>query len=296
MTLARSFLFAPGTRDDLLRKALESDADAVIFDLEDSVPAAEKAGARRRLEAVLEGRPAGPPMWVRINAYQGGHWRDDVAAVVRPGVRGLRLPKVRSADVVREIADAVAAAEQANGLPAGTMKLAATVETAEGVLAAPEIARSARIRHLVFGAADFAADVGAEPDDQELETLFARSQLVIASRAAGLEPPVAGAFTRLDDLSGLERSTRRYARLGFFGRSCIHPRQVAIVNGIFTPSPARLARAQEIVLAHAEAALAGAGGVVLADGEFVDAAAVRREDALLQLARTLGAETRVAGR
>jgi citrate lyase subunit beta/citryl-CoA lyase len=296
MTLARSFLFAPGTRDDLLRKALESDADAVIFDLEDSVPAAEKARARRRVEAVLEGRPAGPPIWVRINAHEGGSWRDDVEAVVRPGVRGLRLPKVRSAGVVGEIADAVAVAEQGNGVPPGTLLLAATVETAEGVLAAPEIARRARVRHLVFGAADFAADVGAEPDDEELETLFARSQLVIASRAAGIDPPVAGAFTRLDDLPGLERSTRRHARLGFFGRSCIHPRQVAIVNEIFTPRPAQVARAQEIVEAHAQAALAGAGGVALADGDFVDAAAVRRAEALLQLARALGAERKVVGR
>ena len=280
MTLARSFLFAPGTRDDLLRKALASEADAVVFDLEDSVPAPEKTRARRRVEAVLEGRPEGPPIWVRINAHDGGSWRDDVVAVTRPGVRGLRLPKVRSADVVREIADAVAAAEQQNGVTPGAMQLAVTVETADGVLAAPEIARTARVRHLVFGAADFAADVGAEPDDDELETLFARSQLVIASRAAGIEPPVAGAFTRMDD-SSLERSTRRYARLGFFGRSCIHPRQVSIVNQIFNPSPAQVARAQEIVQAHTDASAAGAGGVVLPDGEFVDAAAGRRADALL---------------
>ncbi len=288
MSLARSFLFAPGTRDDLLKKALESDADAVICDLEDSVPAAEKAAARRRVEALLASRPAGPPLWVRINAQQGAYWRDDVEAVVRPGVRGLRLPKVRSADAVREVAHVVAAAEERNGIRPGTTQLAATVETADGVLAAHDIARQGGVRHLVFGAADFAADVGAEPDDEDLETLFARSQLVLASRAAGIEPPVAGAFTRLQDLAGLERSTRAHARLGFFGRSCIHPRQVAIVNEIFTPSLAQLARALEIVRAHAEAGLSGAGGVALADGAFVDAAAVRRADALLQLARALG--------
>jgi citrate lyase subunit beta/citryl-CoA lyase len=297
MSLARSFLFAPGTREDLLRKALEGEADAVVLDLEDSVPAAEKAAARGRVSALLESRPrARPVVWVRVNAPDGSHWRADVEAVIRPGVRGIRVPKARSVDAVRAVADAVLAAEDAHGVPRGTTRLGLTIETADAVLAAPELARLPRVAHLVFGAADFAADVGAEPGEDERELLFARSQLVLAARAAGIHPPVAGACTRLDDLAGLERSSRQLARLGFFGRSCLHPRQVPVVNEVFTPSPGQVARAQEIVQAYAEAAREGAGGVTLADREFVDAAVVRRAESVLELARSLGAETKVVGR
>lgn len=293
--LARSYLFAPGHREELLRKSLEAGADAVVFDLEDAVPPSERPAARRRIASVLAaGRSAEwPAIWVRINSLAGEGWREDLAAVVGPAVGGLRLPKVDSREAVLAAEEALAMAEERSGLSPGTTALALTIESARGVLAAGDLATCARVRHLVFGAADFAADVAAEPGEDELETLHARSQLVVVSRAAGLQPPVAGAYTRLDDVAGLARSTRAARRLGFFGRSCLHPRQVPIVNEAFTPHPEELSRAQQIVRAHAAAAASRSGSSVLPDGQFVDAAVVRRAQALLDLADGLAERERV---
>jgi citrate lyase subunit beta/citryl-CoA lyase len=293
MTLARSYLFAPGNNDALLRKVFDGGADAVVLDLEDAVPPAEKAAARMQVARVLAQRPSDgcPAVWVRINDAEGDLWREDLAAAVGPALTGVRLPKVESVAAARRVEEALGRAEETAGLTPGRIALALTLETARGVLAAPDLAACPRVRHLTFGAADFAQDVGAEPGDDEAETLLARSLLVLAGRAAGIDPPVAAAYTRLQDDAGLARSSRSARRLGFFGRSCIHPRQVPIVHEAFTPRPEELARAREIVDAYAQARASGSGVLTLPDGQFVDLPVVRRAQALLNLAGGLDRET-----
>jgi len=287
--LLRSYLFAPGNDEALLAKVFAAGADAVVLDLEDAVPPAEKPRARELVRQALAGRAPGarPVALVRINGVETPHWREDVNAVVGPALAGVRVPKAESAGQLRQVDEALTGAEQDRGLPGASIAVACTIETAAGVLAARELAGSPRVRHLTFGAADFAADVGAEPGADERETLYARSHLVAASRAAGIDPPVASVFTRLDDEDGLRASTEAAKRLGFFGRSLIHPKQIAVIHEVFTPRPEEVRRAEELVRALEAAAAAGSGAVVTKDGQFVDAAVVRRARALLDLARSL---------
>lgn len=289
MALLRSYLFAPGNDERLLEKVFAAGADAVVLDLEDAVPPAEKDRARERVARSLAARPAGagPRAFVRINGVASGRWEEDLQAVVCPTLAGLRVPKAESAEDLARVAAALVRAEERARLAAGSVELVATIETARGVASAAEIAAAPRMRNLTFGAADFASDVGAEPGEDETETLLARSRLVLASRLAGIDPPVASVFTRLADDEGLRRSTEAGRRLGFFGRSCIHPRQVRVVHEVFTPGPEAVARARRIVEAFEKGVAASSGAVTTEDGQFVDLAVARRARALLALARSL---------
>jgi citrate lyase subunit beta/citryl-CoA lyase len=287
--LLRSYLFAPGNNEKLLARVFEAGADAVVLDLEDAVPEPEKPRARELVRRALEARPAGarPAVFVRLNEPGGRLWADDLTAVVTPALTGIRLPKVESAAAVGHVADALARAERQAGLANGSIEIACTLETARGVHQASAIATAPRVRNLAFGGADFAHDLGLEPGDDEQETLFARSQLVLAARVAGIDPPIATVWTRLDDADGLRASSERARRLGFFGRSCIHPRQLAVIHEVFSPRLEALAWAREVVEAFERAAAGGSGAVTTTSGQFVDAAVARRARALLALAESL---------
>lgn len=283
----RSWLYAPGNSEKLLERVFAAGADAVILDLEDSVPLAEKTRARSMVAEAVRRRATGgrTALIVRMNSVASGLAEDDLRAVVGPGLAGLRLPKVEQPEEVQRIAAALLCAEQEAGLAAGSIALVCGIESAAGVEAAVDIARAdSRVTTLAFGAADFAADIGAEVGPEQFETLYARSRLVFACRIAGLGPPVESVYVRLDDDEGLERSTRAARALGFFGRACIHPRQLPIVNAIFTPTAAEVDRAHAIVNDAKAAADIGAGALRLADGTFVDAPIVRRAELVLRTA------------
>jgi len=287
MALLRSYLFAPGNDERLLAKVFDAGADGVVLDLEDAVPAGETGRARQLMAAALRARPQGgrPAVFVRINSTTGSAWREDLAAVLCPALAGVRLPKVESPDAVWRADAEIARLERRLGLSPGCVELSCTIETARGVLQAAAIAAAApRVRNLGFGAADFTQDVGADPDGDETETLHARSLLVVASRAAGLDPPVASVHTQLADEEGLRRTSEAARRLGFYGRSCVHPRQLAIVHQAFAPRALEVERARGIVDAYAAAAGGGKGVVVLAGGQFVDAAVARRAKKILEIA------------
>jgi citrate lyase subunit beta/citryl-CoA lyase len=288
--LARSYLFAPADRERLLRKVFESGADAVVLDLEDAVPAPEKARARSLVQAALGARQgaSGPAVWVRINGLESEYWRQDLA-VVAPGLTGLRVPKAESAAELGRLTAALAEAERQAGLEPGRVRVTLTIESARGLLAAAEIAELPRVDRLAFGAADYLADVGADPAAEARATLWARSFLVAVSRAAGLAPPIAPVWTGLEDEEGLRASTLECRQLGFFGRSCIHPRQLAVVHELFTPSAEEIERARHLLAGHSVAERAGRGVSVAADGQFVDAAVVRRARGLIDLAEALEA-------
>jgi citrate lyase subunit beta / citryl-CoA lyase len=290
----RSWLYAPGNNPRLLEKVFGAGSDAVILDLEDAVPPGEKARARDLVIDAVRGRAGqpGPAVFVRINHPESGLAEADVATVVQPGLDGLRVPKVEDAETVRRVEGWLVAAEQRAGLPAGSMALVCNVESAAGVWRALEIAEaSPRVKALAFGAADFVRDVAARVGPDGLETLYARSRLVLVARVAGIRPPVDSVYTRLDDEEGLERTTRQGRDLGFFGRSAIHPRQVAAINRVYTPSEEEVGRAREVVTAAASAEAGGSGALRLPSGDFVDVAIVRRAEAVLRLADALGAPT-----
>src|SRR6516225_3262272 len=243
-------------------RVAELRADAVILDLEDAVPPDAKQRARAMVADVLVDRPA----WVRINTV-----RTDLAAADLDAVAGLaagiRIPKAESADDVQWVAD------RAPGVP-----VICAVETARGLLAAPEIATVPGVRHLSMGGVDLRRDLGA--GDGNLQTLYARSHIVVASRAAGLEPPIDSVYPRLGDDRGLREQAEFARSLGFFGKSAIHPRQLGVIHDVFTPSEQELTWAQAVLEAFAAA---GGNPVMLPDGEFVDLPVADRARRLLEL-------------
>jgi citrate lyase subunit beta / citryl-CoA lyase len=286
----RSWLYAPGNNPKLLQRVFGAGADAVILDLEDAVPPSEKEHARDLVAQTVRERSgqAGPRLFVRINHPSSGLAEADIKAVVHPGLDGVRVPKVEDAATVERVDGWLRETEPPAGLGVGSVPLVCNIESALGVRNAEQIAAaSPRVRCLGFGAVDFVQDIGATPEPEGLATLYARSALVIASRVAGVQPPVDSVYTRLDDLEGLERSTHQSRGLGFFGRSCLHPRQVPVVNAAFTPTPAELDWARALLAAAQAAEQTGRGTLQLDTGEFVDVAVVRRAERLVQLADQL---------
>lgn len=287
MPLLRSYLFAPGNHPGLLEKVFRTEADAVVLDLEDAVPESEKPQARRLVAAALAprsrtgGSATAPAAFVRINCVGSPHWRADLDAVVGPAIRGIRVPKTESVESLCRVHDALTDREKALGLAPGLVTVVATIESARGLHQLESLIRAPRLSGFTFGAADFCADISADPCDVE-STLFACSRLVVASRSGRLARPVASVFTNLDDVEALRRDTERQKGLGFFGRSAIHPRQVGVINQVFTPTQTEIAGAREIVSAY-EAAERRGSGVTRIGGQFVDLAVVRRARGTLAL-------------
>ena len=273
----RSYLFAPGHNQKLLGRVFKAGADAVMLDLEDAVPPHAKAQARSMVADVLTDRSA----WVRINAVGTELAAADLEAVTGLAA-GIRIPKVESARDVEWVHD------RAPDTP-----LICAIESARGILAAQEIASAPGVRHLSLGGIDLRRDLGAT--DGNLQTLYARSHLVVVSRAAGLDPPIDSVYAHLDDDAGLRAQAEFAHSLGFFGKSAIHPRQLPVLHDVFTPSPGELEWAHTVLDAFDAAA---GEAVKLPDGEFVDLPVADRARRLLQLAGRRAASappTRVHG-
>jgi citrate lyase subunit beta / citryl-CoA lyase len=303
--LHRSYLYAPGSEPRVMRKALEAGADAVILDLEDAVAPSRKADARAALADLLDelgdhgtspsrpgdtapqpetAPPTRPAVHVRINRDGHGYALADLEAAVRRGVDAIRLPKAESAVAVREVADTIGRLERERHLLAGRIRIYPTVESALGAVSIADVLTATpRVVRAAIGTADLLADLGAHGDD-DLATLHVRSHLVLASRVAGVGPPIDSVHTDLDDLTSLRAAAQRARSLGFFGKSAIHPRQLEAINAVFTPSEAEFARAERVVAALDDADQRGSGALEV-DGEFVDAAVVARARALLALRR-----------
>ena len=260
----RSYLFAPGHNAKLLAKVFGAGADAVMLDLEDAVPPDAKAAARRLVAQALIDHPA----WVRVNAARTDWCEADLEAVGELAF-GIRIPKTESAEDVEWVIDRI---------PAGTPLICA-IESARGVLAAQAIAAVPGVRHLAMGGVDLQRDLNA--GNGNLQTLYVRSHLVLASRAAGIGPPIDSVYPRLDDPAGLREQAQFARSLGFFGKSAIHPRQLDVLHDVFSPSDDELSWARE-VLAASDAA--GGEALCLPSGEFVDLPVVERARRLLELA------------
>ncbi len=281
--LIRSFLYAPANRPDLLAKVATRGADAIVIDLEDAVPAAEKAGARRAAAEYLERSEPALPVFVRVNA--GAAALVDLAALPLHRIAGIRLPKVEQPELVAQVDRVLAAAEAAGH----RVVLHPLVESVRGLYHLDDIVRaSSRIERLIFGAGDYVLDIAGEATAERLETLYARSRLVARSRYLGIGSPIAHVYTPIADLDGLARACRADRAMGFFGRSCIHPQQVAVINDAFSFGPKEIARAQRMVDGYLEAAAQGRGAVVVADGTFVDEAGYKRALRVLGVAAAQG--------
>ncbi|HVL88353.1 MAG TPA: CoA ester lyase [Candidatus Thermoplasmatota archaeon] len=272
----RTLLFTPGTRADRWEKALSGPADVAVADLEDGVAPADKQAAREAVARALAHSKSGrTERGVRINAW-GALARADLAALAQAMPELVVLPKVERAEEVEAVDRALTQA----GCPARLLLL---FETARGVLDAPALAQaSRRVAAVAFGAEDYAANVGARRTREGTEVLFARSLVVAAAAAAGVEA-VDQVFVDFQDDAGLERDAREGARLGYRGKQVIHPRQVEIVHRALAPSPDEVAWARKV----SEAARAGGveeGGVVVVDGRMIDRPLVAQAERTLRLA------------
>ncbi len=285
--LMRTALYVPGNRRDMLRKAPTYGADVVIADLEDSIPAAEKAAARATVEQTIEaGELSAARVVVRINGLNTLESSLDVKAAVRPGVWGLKIPKVNSPAELRELDSVVADLEGHAGLERGAIRFLPTIETPLAVVRAYEItSASPRVAAVTFGGEDLLVSLGIERSPEELELLHARGATAIAAAAVGV-PAIDGVYTNYMDEEGLVEQTGLIKQLGFSGRSVIHPRQIAPVHRVFSPAPEEVEHARSVVEAYEQAAAAGRGSVGL-DGKMIDLPVVRRAQNTLARAESL---------
>ena len=282
--LHRTYLYASGTKPRSMARAIASDADAVILDLEDSVAPEDKTAARGAVADFIAARAADATcdVHVRVNRWADGFDIDDVRAVVQPGVTALRLPKVQSVDEVRSLDALVAELEAAADMASGTIGFYPTVETASGaMLLGPVLEAATRTRRAAFGASDFVADISASGND-DLATMHVRSHMVMVSRASGKGMPIDSVFGHIDDVAGLVAGAKRAKSLGFFGKSVIHPSQVGPVNDVFTPDRAARNWARQIV-SSLGAAEVHRSGLLMVDDELLDPGLVQRARAIVRL-------------
>ena len=264
--VARTLLFVPGSRPDRFAKAAASGADLVVVDLEDAVAESDKETARGAVAEWLGGDGAEVGAAVRVNTIGSDHHGADVAALRGlPGLRAVVVPMAEDPDRLAALAERL-------GAEVAVLPL---VETALGVHRVHYLAAAAGVRRLAFGHLDLAADLGSATDDTAM--LMARSTLVLASRVARLPGPIDGTTTALDDPAAAAEDATRSRALGFTGKLCIHPNQVAPVNAAFRPTDDELAWAYRVLAA------ATAGGVARVDGQMVDAPVLLRARNLVAL-------------
>lgn len=258
----RSYLFVPGNRPDRFAKACAAGADAVVLDLEDSVAAGGKLKARA---AVAEWLTAAQPVLVRVNTSDSEWFCADLSLGRKPGIAGVLLPKAERVEEIRLVAENFGA----------ELSILPQIETARGFRNALALAGTKPVQRLLFGSIDFQLDLGMAAEEEEL--LYFRSQIVLDSRLAGIQPPVDGVTTDINSMEQVRADTLRARRLGFGGKMCIHPRQVPVVNECFTPSAEEEAWASRVV----EASAAARGAATSVDGKMVDRPVLSRAEVIL---------------
>ena len=291
MKPVRTALFAPGIKDRVMGKALAAGADAVILDLEDSVPLATKAEARTLVARTIDGaaaNPSRPGIYVRVNAASTGLLADDLEAVVRPGLDAVLLSKTENIDDVRQTAGSLDRLEKARGVKAGAVEIILQIENALGVYDCFNLIKaSPRVVATCFGSArdgDLQTDLGCSWSIEGTELLYARSKVLLDTRAAGANiHPLDGVFADLNDEAGLLADSKLSARLGYIGRTVIHPKQIAPVKAAYAVPEADVAYYQKIATEFAVAEKTGTAAIAV-DGKLVDYAMAQRARRVLALA------------
>ena len=287
----RSLLFTPGDRPEMMRKAPGAGADVIAFDLEDAVTPDRKDEARNAVHEVLSDSSFDPHCEVCVRVNPAGIAADDdlhgvVDGLERGALDSIMLPKVESADDVADLARLLD--EHDYPLP-----VLALIETAQGVLAAANIAAADATDALLFGAEDLAADLGATRTDEGMEVLYAREHVVLAASAANVDS-IDTVHTDIEDRDGLADEIGFARQLGYDGKMAIHPAQVETINEAFTPEPERVEWAQRIIEAREEAQATGRG-VFRVDDEMIDAPLIAQAERIVELARATRKEQERTG-
>ena len=288
--MRRSMLFLPGNNPNMLINSGSLGADAVIFDLEDAVSPDQKDAARILVRNTLKYMDLkGCERIVRINSIDTPYWQKDIDTVAPFAPELILLPKTGTAEDVRTASAYIAEAEQRLGLAQNTIGLMPLIETALGVENAFAIASAdSRVQALFLGAEDLTADLQCKRTKEGQEIAYARSRLVTAARAAGVDV-YDTPFTDVNDDEGIEVDTAYAKALGFTGKSSISPRHVEVINRVFSPTMAEIGYAHEVMEVIAQAKAQGKGAIAL-HGKMVDAPIVARAQRTLQMAAALGLE------
>ncbi len=270
-------------------KALESGADAVIFDLEDSVPVAAKTDARALVAKAIAGAGSGAAVFVRTNAAATGLLADDLAAIVRPGLNAILMSKVETVEEVRDAAAALDRLETAARMQPRTVEIILQIESAPGVYRCYDLAMaSPRVASTCIGTArdgDLQTDLGCSWSIEGTELLYARSKVLLDTRAAGKAYPLDGVFSDLSDEEGLIQDSRLSARLGYVGRTVIHPKQIAPVRQAYAVPEQEVVYYQRVVSEFEAVEKTGAAAAIVVDGKLVDYAMYQRAKRVLELSK-----------
>ncbi len=272
----RSLIFVPSNSEKYINKAKTLNADIVCFDLEDSVPNNQKDLARQLIKSALTARTTyqARNVYARINSFDSGMTSDDLKAVVQKGIDGIILPKVGNDEEVSEVDRILLTLEQEKGFQEKSIKIAASIESAKGVVNSYSIAKASdRVNMLVFGIFDFLYDMHLdyEEGNNEFECIYARSKIPVDARAAGVEA-IDGIWQKLDDAEGLIKDTIIAKRLGYSGKSLIHPNQIEAVHAIFVPSTNEIEWAKKVISTLSEIQQHGdKRGAFKVDGKMIDA-------------------------
>jgi len=284
----RSSLILPVNIRRFVEKAYERGADAIVLDLEDSVPTQEKASARRLVKDALPlAARGGAEVLVRVN-NDPTLLADDIDAAVHRGLDGLSIPKAESAAQIHAIVAQIEGLEKSRGIAPGHLRLSLALETPQGFLAIEEIARSSdRIATMSIGVEDYCLELGVEPSPDGIELMYPVAHLVTVCKVVGVQPTgLVGSIASFRDLVAFEQAAQRARQLGCEGAGCIHPDQVTVLNRVFTPDPAKVEHARRVVEVFEEGVRRGTASVNL-DGRMVDVPVYKRAQVVLARARVI---------
>jgi citrate lyase subunit beta / citryl-CoA lyase len=290
MRIWRSLLFVPANQRRMLDKLSSLPADGFIFDLEDTVPPAEKANARAMTKEYMAKLPP-DRSWVRVNAVPSGYLHEDIIEFVgTPGLAGFVVPKQDSPGDVATVDRLITSVELRKGREPGSTPIIVMIESASGVLSSREILTGAkRIESAIYAGGedgDMNVSLGATWSSEGPEMMFVRQYTLVAARAADIRCPLDGVYSNIRDLEGFKRDTTLSKRLGFRGRTVIHPSQIEAANQIYTPSAAEIDYSQRVIKAFEEALARGTASTTV-DGKLVDVAMVKTAQRTLALAKSV---------
>ena len=282
--LLRSFLFVPGNNKKFIDKAKTLNADIICLDLEDSVPMNDKDSARKMLGETLQSRSDfKSEVYVRTNSFKSGLAQEDLKAVVQNGINGVVVPKVNDANEVFELSKLISDLERTQNIKQDSVEIMPSIESAKGVVNAYKIASaSPRVSALVFGVFDFLFDMGLEYVEDGIEHSYARAKVPVDARAAGVYA-IDSIWQKIDDTNGLIKDATAGMKLGYKGKSIIHPSQIEPVHKIFVPNKEEVEWAKKVVDTLSDAMNKGKGAVRL-EGKMIDAVHYKRAKALLEVA------------
>ncbi|MCC5909071.1 MAG: HpcH/HpaI aldolase/citrate lyase family protein [Clostridiaceae bacterium] len=286
--LRRTMLFVPASNPNMMVNAPIFKPDCIIFDLEDAISLREKDSARDLLvEALKSIDYKDCEIFARVNPLYTPFGEEDVRALVAAGLRNVRLPMSETEEDIKKLDTLLTDIEKELGLDNGVVKILGAIETAKGVLNAEKIAvASSRMIGISFGAEDFTRTIGAERSKGGEELFVARSKIVLAAAAAGIDA-IDTVFADVDDAKGFRKEVESAKQLGFAGKSVIHPGQIRTVHDVFTPSQEDVDKAVRVINAIEEAESKGLG-VISLDGKMIDAPVVARAERIVTLAKGAG--------